>query len=372
MLTLRDKIFLTATVSDDYVGKYVSYNLTATINTKLTVVMKLVFSGRVYCPSNSITIYLSDIINNIAYKGELIGDFSSSSTGNEVIMFTITASSNGFTNSPVTDTIICSYPFDFVPITLFDPDVASTSYSAVSINYYVTGNEKNIILPKIPRITQDTKNFYFESIVDCGNRWIYDLQQKQIRIVSKGSDGSYIYYDNMDVPLSAILNIKMDSPTLYSIMSGMAVEIGVASYTGQFSDSYYKVADIDDCNADYYLIWCNRACNYQCQPFHKKVYYNEDITSNTITNFMDETRPYLKEVTPSWTLYSDWLSNAERDEYESILTSPYIYIYITKSDMLLPVICKSTSWERKTNNNNNKPHSMTIELSGNRNQNMIY
>lgn len=376
MLTLSDKIFIDVQIKPENINQYVTYDLTIYVNTGLSISFYNIFTGRIYCTSENMKLYISDILNDVVYRGELIKNIQELAVGTEAIYFTVEASSDGFVDSSKTDNIICSTPFEFRNITELIPTPAPGKYEAVNINYYITGDLDSIVYPRIPRIGDNNKNFFIASIFFGFGEWYNAIQlQRKVKYVSRNSvDGTLANNTSVPNPLSTILNNKLTDPALLKkITSEPYDEVGIMSPTDiTGAESFAKVADIDKCNSEYYLIWANRAFNYQCQPFKKKTYYSEDISSKTLTDFADETRPYLKEVTAKWTLYSDWLSDIERDEFESILISPYIYLYNTKTDKLLPVICNNANWERKTKNNNNKPHNMTIELSSNRKQNILY
>lgn len=374
MLTLRDKIFIETTVPDEYVGKYINYELTMWINTGLSISLKEIFSGRCFCQTKNIKIYISDLINDNAYKGQMVSDISYIPVGNEPIMFTVNLSGDGGISAQ-TKSIICTNPMLSKNITEWEYLSNLSEYKAISINRYLTDNDNDIVLPTLPVITSDNTEFFFSNIILTSYKWISGagLQTGKIRLVSLDNKGGYNTYFNFDVPQSGIIYLKItDIATLKSLLGTNAYSIGVASTDSTVSQSLSTIAKVDRCNSEYFLIWVNRAGNYQCQPFNKKVYFAEDITTKNIINFIDESRPYLKEVASKWTLHSGWLTNSERDEYESILVSPCIYLYNNYTGRLIRVNCEQTSWEQKTKNNNNKPHNMIIELSSDRKQRLLY
>lgn len=374
MLTLRDKIFIEATVPDEYVGKYINYKLTMWINTGLSISLKEIFNGRCFCQTKNIKIYISDLINNAAYKGQMVSDISYMPTGTEPVMFTVNLSGDGGISAQ-TESIICTNPMISKNVTDWEYLTNPNEYKAISINRYLTDNDNDVVLPTLPVITSDNTEFFFSDIVLTSPKWTSGtgLQTGKIKLVSLDDRGGYDTYFTYIVPKSGIIYLKIKgAATLKTLLRTDTYSIGVASTDSTIFQSISTIAKVDRCNSEYFLIWVNRAGNYQCQPFNKKVYFAEDITTKNITNFIDESRPYLKEVTSKWTLHSGWLTDSERDEYESILVSPCIYLYNNYTGRLIRVNCEQVSWEQKTKNNNNKPHELTIEVSSDKVQKLLY
>lgn len=160
-------------------------------------------------------------------------------------------------------------------------------------------------------------------------------------------------------------------------VSGIGYQ-NLSRYTGEIgisignSPRVMKVAEIDECPSDFYLIWMDRTGAYQCQPFNKRTVRKENITTTNIINSIDQTRPVLKSISNTWTLNSDWLSFEEYNAYESIFTSPYLYLYDYKNDEGYWVNCTNKSWEERNSSNTKKPFNLTINLESNQSQNIIY
>ena len=132
-----------------------------------------------------------------------------------------------------------------------------------------------------------------------------------------------------------------------------------------------RVANIDECPADYYLIWMDRSGAYQCQPFTKKVSRTENITTTTVMNMLDESRPAITTIKNTWTLNSDWLNKDEYNAFESLFVSPYLYLYDTKIDKGYWVNCDTKQWTSKTKFDK-KLHNLSVTVSSIAPQNIVY
>lgn len=127
-----------------------------------------------------------------------------------------------------------------------------------------------------------------------------------------------------------------------------------------------------DHNSRYYLIWITRSNSYLCRPFCSKNTLNETVSTSYITDLNSHNRPYLKESTFKWTLNSDWLSFIEHNEYESLLISPYVYLYDNELDKMHSVNITDSSWSFKNNTNTKRPFNLTVNLELNKKQNNLY
>jgi hypothetical protein len=134
---------------------------------------------------------------------------------------------------------------------------------------------------------------------------------------------------------------------------------------------YTIIANIDECPSDYYLIWMDRTGAYQCQPFTKKVSRTENITTTTVMNMLDVSRPAVTTIKNTWTLNSDWLNKDEYNAFESIFVSPYLYLYDTKIDKGYWVNCDTKQWTSKTKFDK-KLHNLSVTVSSIAPQNIVY
>ena len=252
------------------------------------------------------------------------------------------------------------------------------------------------IIPRIPALDFSKTDFFVGGLFGVNAKW-RSLSETDgdgvFRVVILDEDYNIVeaertIYDyplfDLTSPVTSILIggyiVTGWSPDGYSPTDHKGHYLAIApAIPNQFGDIVPEdvsnsviLAQFDSCNADYYLIWCDRTGGYQCQPFHKKTTMTEDIQTTTITNILDETRPMLRAVSNSWQLNSDWLSYDEYKAYESIFTSPYTYLFDVKHNELTPVVCTEKKWVEKTKSNNNKPFNLKITVTANTTQNILY
>lgn len=132
------------------------------------------------------------------------------------------------------------------------------------------------------------------------------------------------------------------------------------------------IAIIDENPADYYLLWINRYGCTQCQPFCKKNTLSESVKTNYRSSIIEESIPYNKTIDFKWTLNSHWLTFDEHAEFESILTSKYVWLYDYKRGQFHPVNVTDSNWTYKNAKNTNKPFNLTINLTKAIPQNITY
>ena len=273
MLYLSDNIYVT--FGSLSLGMYYSYDVYAS-NDGSTFTTQ-VFHGRYYANGTSDKLYLNDIITNyIATQntfGPVAGGFYTDvfGQGNNAVLtkYRVTINETNYT----TDWVLSYYK---------NPNEADGSRSYAG-NFYNPLSEHDVNLPRVPRLTYATDNFWF----------------------------SY------------------NSPSLHT-------ESGSTYYTDSQSDTITAngnmVATVDACPATYYLIWQDRTGVYQCQPFNGTMNFTESSTTSSYIDVYETTRPYVKEMQYSWSLNTGLQNEKNYRTYESVISSPYCYIFNTKKD----------------------------------------
>ena len=248
-------------------------------------------------------------------------------------------------------------------------------YSTTSKLYNFLDQRTNVV-PRVPRLETSADEFWFS--VNGGATQGYWSGNTKYRLVGKlnSKKSNYKQYTSpypVWVKNVGALSYQELIGTDLTIDDGMsdykANEIWLADQSGTLVS---KVATIDDCPSDYYLIWMDRTGSYQCQPFSKKVTRTENITNTNIVNMLDEVRPAITSIKNTWTLNSDWLSEDEYKAFESIFVSPYLYLYDTKLDKGYWVNCDTKQWIEKNKKNNKKLFNLSLSLSNISDQNIIY
>ena len=287
-------------------------------------------------------------------------------------------------------------PNNFNPTANWIGSQIVSAYNLLEMNK-IKGEQ--IVLPRIPRLTNDKyePHFFVGGLFAVNAGWIsYSqlegdpcisvvvLDENKNIIEAERDLTSYDAYD-FNEPIASILIggylISGTSPGGWDNSNpALCKYIGIAPV--KYDENYNMVphedappiilAEYDSCLHDYYLIWCDRSGGYQCQPFNSHTTLKEDITTTSITNLLDESRPIIKSISNSYSLKSDWLTFNEYNTYESIFVSPYLYLYDVKMDKLVPVTCSEKQWTEKNLVNTKKPFNLQITLTAAHTENILY
>lgn len=356
---------------------------------------EVIYRGHIYVAGGKQRIYLNDIIESQLserdyFKPKLVGENDAPiemGTSNPKcivdVRFVLNDQSESQADYEEFLNIVQYYKDSRTPRGI---DIQLNSASILGYNLL---NQRTNVLPRIPLLPYSTNNFWLGCLF-AGTKGFWDYSNLEgdpvYMIASKNEnnqlpedlpDLNYALYDSTDSVFS--VNITGDKYSDLLSSSYNSTEVGIIPVDQQHYDddfttmqSYTPIAKVDECPADYYLIWMDRTGAYQCQPFTKKVRLKENIQTTNIINNVDQTRPVLKSVTDVWTVNSDWLTEEEYKAYESIFVSPYIYLFDTNLNEGYWVNITNNVWEEKTYKNNGKPFNLQLTLQSNRAQNIIY
>lgn len=382
---LSDNLYIELKLDREYLNTYLNYTLTRQDYFESDV--ETIFSGRIYYHETNQRVYLNDIISSHAldYKTlipsstNVVGsvDYENKNTKGVYQTFHF----NLYNGSTFITQV------NLGPILSYYKDVDLPN--GQEINLYQTGfynvlEQRTKVLPRIPKLESYnnntpgfSNNFYFSVLwIPCSNfftsssiddRTVYKMVAKN----EKGFTLNYIDYDGGNF----IHSENIDGFDLSQLTSADPTEIGICAISSNNIESeinYKKVANVDLCVSDYYLIWYDRTGAYQCQPFSKKATHTESITTNNLVNLIEETRPYEKLVDDKWTINSDWLNDDEYKAFESIFTSPYLYLYDSKLNTGWWVNCTDKNWTQKTSKNQKKLFNLQVNLQINKSQRLLY
>lgn len=236
-------------------------------------------------------------------------------------------------------------------------------------------DQRTNVVPRVPRLETLAEEFWFG--VNGGATKGYWSSNTKYRLAGKLASQTTNYKQYTSTYPVWVKNVEGVS---YQELIGtdLTIDDGMASYKAneiwladQSGSLVSKVANIDECPADYYLIWMDRTGSYQCQPFTKKVSRTENITSTTVINMLDESRPAITSIKNTWTLNSDWLNKDEYNAFESLFVSPYLYLYDTKIDKGYWVNCDTKQWTSKTKFDK-KLFNLSLSVSSIASQNITY
>lgn len=384
MLYLSDPIYIERNFEKNNVGSYLSYSvhirpIGVNPNTYTKEPYKQIYQGHIYVTGQNQRIYLNDIITPHLYDHSYIKPQISIDTDGNCIGMVKSEFDYPVSNVRVRVEYDGNFPYDEIDVLQYYAD--NQEHDVLSENIEEDDNSliinllnlRTYVYPRVPRIDKVTNKFWVgakfmitKGLWDSSNErcleWTaLDPEDKVKTIATR-----YIDEDEQSRSQYA-WNITGADYMQLSRINGKNFGI-----TNTFSSSETKIGELDDCPSDFYLIWMDRTGAYQCQPFNKKTIRKENINTTNIINSIEETRPILKSVTNTWILNSDWLNFDEYRAYESIFTSPYLYLYDYKNDEGYWVNCTNKSWEEKNSSNTKKPFNLTINLESNQSQNIMY
>lgn len=330
---------------------------------------RTIYVGQLYALGKVQRIYLNDIINSYLYDNSYAYLDGKTITDPQGCLFNIRVTFNELGEEPsvnATPYIMNYYKdkdmgrVDLIGDTgLFDDE--EDAFNALD---YRSG-----VYPRIPHLPYSTKNMYLSFLVFQGDRF----QSYAARLTPIKQDGTI--GQSYPVANATIVGGHYDT-ALYARVTTDAKEIYL--YKGKSTSPYYddslgcKIADVDSCPADYYLMWIDRTGGWMCWPFGGRITMSEDITSNNRVDMLDKNIPYEKIVNTKWSLNSKPLSYKESKALESIFTSPVLYLFNSKIDETTEVIVNTKSWTDKTMNNTKGIFNLSLEVQTATSQNIRY
>ena len=377
MKYLSDKIFVRYIL--DYGPTYVGYSVYAAQCGEGYYPQTPIFTGRVYNEGGTQTLYLNDIIKNYAtgyrffapgYDGSPKTNLSSTNWRGAIFKYKFVVDTGA---TYETDWVLNYYRDANIVDGPMKKDNPNFEDETVSFAYNLL-EERTKLLPRIPRITTMDTDFWFAFEVLPSLGAAYDSQSSGDPVFdvvsSAGGEAHMFDWDNY------CWKLKVFQPEyLVSLTAGDSIIVRTHSDPEQPPQREIlsiPVANVDACPADYYLMWVDRTGAYQCQPFNKRANYTENITSVMSTNALKEERPIEKQVLSQWQLHTDWMDDEAHKAHESILTSPYLYLYDSKLGRGWYVNCTDSGWTDRKFKDQKKMYYLTVNLKAIANQNIIY
>lgn len=332
---------------------------------------RLIYVGQLYARGEVQKVYLNDIVNSYLYDNSnayLDGITVQNPKG---CLFNIRVQFEGMEedeNIPVSAApYIMNYykDKDMRRVDLIESAGLSNNVNKV----YNALDYRAGVYPRVPDLPYSTNNMYLSFLVFQGNLFKTNIA-KLVPIKQDGTKGN-----SFNVANNTIVGGHYDGITYNRLTTG-AKEIYL--YKGITSSPYYdtsvgcKIADVDSCPADYYLMWIDRTGGWMCWPFDGRITMSEDITSNNRVDMLDKNIPYEKIVNTKWALNSKPLSYKESKALESIFTSPVLYLFNSKIDETTEVMVNTKSWTDKTMNNTKGIFNLSLEVQTAASQNIRY
>ena len=111
---------------------------------------------------------------------------------------------------------------------------------------------------------------------------------------------------------------------------------------------------------------------FQSKPFNDKYTYSESFEKENLTDYQGRKRVSNVGVTGKFKINTDWLKEDLYPYYESIFTSPVLFLYDTKEDKRYSVLVTDSDYTEKTFSNQKKLFNLTLNLELNNKQNIVY
>ena len=390
---LSDKLFfginLVTTLSAK-VGDLVHYDLSirpsgVNPSTLSEYSYEIVYSGSVNVLGGDQYIYLNDLLATHMYD-------------HEYIKAPTTPSSTALNTPYQTPTVISKNPYFLIDVKIDFPDHNYSRQITSILQCYLSPgdigedidmtsstskiynilNQRTRLVPRVPRLQGSDCNFWL-GIMASASKGFWTSNNRYM-IVGVGKNGESTQYRRVAPSSPSFVRNLTGTDYLETIGNDYTINIDKTSdYEAKeiwLSDVNFgvkvKLADVDDCPSKYYLIWMDRSGAYQCQPFNKRSVRKENVTRTQITNLLEENRNVSVSIRDSWTLNTDWLGEDEYKAYESIIASPYLYLYDTEVDRGYWVNCKDNNWEEKTVKNNKRLFNMSVNVESIAPINIIY
>ena len=212
------------------------------------------------------------------------------------------------------------------------------------------------VVPHIPNL--HSSNFPLSSMFwldryewrDNGMSFDIYIPGQQDRVsLSPWSPGNYAF----SIPLSSII------PEGGTTAQTIKYYYGPDSHDPILRHASGDIAIIDQCPADFYLIWVNDYNDWFSYPFKGTETLKRKQT--TIENYEDRTIAWKSDLNSAWSLHSSYVNQYEIEQVKSILRSNNILLYDTKQDKIIPVILTTNSIDLY-NHGNRKLYSLKVNV----------
>lgn len=344
-----------------------------------------IYQGKIYGTGNDEKLYLNDIISSYVYDNSYIeraqdGEDTGFTIVNPTygVLFKVSVLLVGYGSVDVKvedDSYIMNMYRDPKTTDIGMIDLSTTNPMLINMILHRTD-----VYPRIPNLPYTTTKFWAGGLYAATNGWLQNSTNASgHEVVFVG--GKYTTTQDDEAPsrlntiqdrtFGPIIACSLTGSDYSQAMKSNPTALYLVSYNTT-TQPYSKLADVDQCPAEYYLIWLDRTGAYQCQPFSGKVMLTENVETDYTVDLIDQKHVSNKIITNTWTLNSDWLNYKEYKAYESIFSSKYLYLFNTEHDEGYEVILNNKQWSEKTKSNKDKMFNLQIEVSEARPQNITY
>lgn len=351
---LSDELSITLKAPNDLIGSNIKYTVKTDDN-------DVIYTGSIYATGNNQTIYLNDIIETY------IDDYSwfkhaSTGTINSRVIHNFFVEFEGIAATYTISNVINARR---VPNSKVDeiPDMNATDV-VYSVSDLGTG-----VLPRIPKNISAGSGFFMmnslyypQHVVENNSVLTWYVRDKRDSsflgsiLECSATNANYVKHIIDSNDLSYIADLVDPNIDILD-------QLDIVVLGDMFPMSEYRVVcNIDKCPAEYYVSWINRYGTWQCQPLYSKWEMTENVATSSIVTITNETVPVSKTSEFRWKLNTNWLTYAEHDEFESLLTSKYVYLFNTKTQEGHYVNVENSDWTFRNSINTRKPFNLTLNL----------
>ena len=339
----------------------------------------LIYTGNIYGTGYRQKVYLNDIIVSHVYDNSYVYNHIDNQPEyahyqiSSPVLFTCHVKCAGRTYDVANGDLIMNYYRDANTVAYNNILPLSTDYIPISYNPLM---QRTTVLPHIPRLPYSTDKFWVSGMLISNIGWMAAnaTTDGETRFMITGyKDDAITTNSPLTLYTEALINTITLKNDLYSDIVSEADKLVFTGFPSDFDDRpVIPFAVVDECPADYYLIWIDRTGAYQCQPFNGKNTLSESVSTDYITNLTDEQKVSKKHITNQWTLNSGWLTEEQYKAFESIFSSKYLYLFNTQYDDGHEVILETNKWTEKTVKNRDKMYNLSISVKSSKPQNITY
>lgn len=295
---------------------YVQYQITNNNN--------VVYNGRAFMMNGKSTIRINDILRDFINENlDLSKEYQIQSNNSHYRFYLNVPNANGV-----------YYPYKQLRTWNDNSYDSSHKYKSGIISQYLNN-------------TVDKRQLFLISVEDYPDNSTSSLNIYGTFQPLQGINETYIF--------DRTVNINNDVATYVLPASNFLSTISTT-----FNNDDVKTFTLDDGCKPYCLYWRNIYGGYNYCLFNDATKQTDNITSydysveNNNTTISFHKKQYLKEVVETWSIKSDYLTDAQSNIVKFIAHSPEVYLHDLVNDVIKPVLITDTSIDHKLYRNNSR------------------
>ena len=242
------------------------------------------------------------------------------------------------------------------------------NYGYQPLENYVSGN--TTLRPMLPCVPTSYP-VYLSSVVDEGTVYAAKIENKFYFIGQENNGGTISSIYKSAIGGEVWTFDLVDSNQEFFLHEDWGALIPDGELGVPYRYAYYKIANTD-CKSRYFIQWETRYGGIQCQPFSLNSEYSENIESSIIANTIDEESVINKQIKSSWRLNSRYLNDVEIKTFEDLYIAPRVWLIDVEKQMRIPVIVNDSKYVEKKFKKERTLFNLSINVSANIKQNIVY